>query len=278
MIDLRPDVSTYARVSYAQELQGDIPAAIRSMQMAYQAAGTAADAAWASYYLGELYWNHRDMATAERYYLQGTRIDPMFVPNDEGLAKVEAARGRTAAALRDYASVTARYPLPQYVLEYGDLARSAGEGDLADQQYQLFHVEVRLFAANGVDTNLETALFDADHRSDLAAGLAAARAEWAARTSINVADALAWELYANGRPREALGYAERALAIGTQNASFSFHKAMIELALGRRAAARADLTRAMRINPRFSFLWAATARSALERLGGMTAARPGGGA
>jgi hypothetical protein len=53
------------------------------------------------------------MATAERYYLQGTRIDPMFVPNDEGLAKVEAARGRTAAALRDYASVTARYPLPQ---------------------------------------------------------------------------------------------------------------------------------------------------------------------
>ena len=94
MIDLRPDVSTYARVSYAQELQGAIPAAIRSMEAAYQAAGSPADAAWASYYLGELYWNRGDVAGAEASYRRGTRIDPSFVPNDQGLAKVAAARGR----------------------------------------------------------------------------------------------------------------------------------------------------------------------------------------
>ena len=43
---------------------------------------------------------------------------------------------------------------------------------------------------------------------------------------------------------------------------------MIELALGQRAAARADLAEALHINPRFSFLWASRARSALAALGG----------
>ena len=268
MIDLRPDVSTYARVSYAQELQGAIPAAIRSMEAAYQAAGSPADAAWASYYLGELYWNRGDLDRAEASYRRGTRIDTSFVPNDQGLAKVAAARGRTAEALRAYASVVARYPLPQYVLEYGDLAASMGERELAERQYELFHAEVQLFAANGVDTDLETAQFDADHGVDLAAGLAAARREWRLRQSVTVADALAWELFANGRPRGALAYARRALAFGTSNASFLFHRGMIERALGRRAAARADLSEALRLNPHFSSLWAPRARAALAGLGG----------
>jgi tetratricopeptide (TPR) repeat protein len=239
------------------------------MEMAYQAAGTAADAAWASYYLGELAWNRGDLDGAERAYLRGTRIDPTFVPNYEGSAKVEAARGATAAALKEYASVTSRYPLPQYVLEYGDLAASAGQPELAEAQYALFHAEVRLFGSNGVDTNLETALFAADHGTDLEAGLAAARAEWRSRQSVTVADALAWALYANGRPREALTYARRALALGTLNASFFFHKGMIERDLGRRGAARADLAKALHVNPNFSFLWAGKARAALEQLGGV---------
>jgi tetratricopeptide (TPR) repeat protein len=268
MIDLRPDVSTYARVSYAQELQGAIPAAVHSMQMAYQAAGTPADAAWASYYLGELAWNQGDVDGAYADYLRGSKIDPTFVPNFEGLAKVEAARGDTAAALRDYASVTERYPLPQYVLEYGDLAMSAAQTDLAAQQYALFHAEVRLFAASGVDTNLETAQFDADHGTDVAAGIAAAQAEYALRQSVTVADALAWALHAGGRDREALRYANQALALGTMSATFLFHRGMIEQVLGMRRAARSDLSLALRTNPNFSFLWQAPARRALAALGG----------
>jgi tetratricopeptide (TPR) repeat protein len=164
--------------------------------------------------------------------------------------------------------VTSRYPLPQYVLEYGDLAASAGQQELAEAQYALFHAEVRLFGSNGVDTNLETALFAADHGTDLEAGLVAARAEWRWRQSVTVADALAWALYADGRPREALTYARRALALGTLNASFFFHKGMIERDLGNRGAARADLAKALHINPNFSFLWAGKARAALQQLGG----------
>ena len=268
MIDLRPDVSTYARVSYAQELQGATPAAEHSMEMAYQAAGAPADAAWASYYLGELAWNQGDLNAAHTAYLRGSKIDPTFAPNLEGLAKVEASRGDTAAALRDYASVVRRYPLPQYVLEYADLAAGAGRTDLANQQYALFRAEIQLFAASGVDTNLEVAQFDADHGTDIRTGLSAARAEYALRRSITVADALAWAMHANGLDREALRYANRSLELGTRSASFLFHRGMIERALGMRRAARADLSEALRINRNFSFIWAAPARQALAALGG----------
>jgi tetratricopeptide (TPR) repeat protein len=268
MIDTRPDVSTYARVSYAQELQGNLPFAIRNMELAYESAGTPADQAWASYYLGELYWNSGRPDDAMRYYARGSEIDPSFVPNFEGLAKVEAARGDTLSAIRDYTEVVARYPLPQYVIELGDLYTITGQTDRANQEYELVRTEERLFQANGVNIDLDIALFNADHRVDLAAGLAAARAEWARRQSIAVADALAWELHANGRDAEALTYATRSLALGTQSALFFFHKGMIEKSLGRTAAAPADLAKAISINPDFSFLWKQTAMDALAALGG----------
>ena len=81
-----------------------------------------------------------------------------------------------------------------------------------------------------------------------------------------MADALGWELYANGRPREALSYANRALGLGTRNALFFFHRGMIERALGRAAPAERDLRRAIQINPYFSPLWADEAARTLHRL------------
>jgi len=64
MIDIRPDLSSYARASYARELQGDVSGAIADMNLALQAASSPADAAWAEYQLGELWFNsgHLDRA------------------------------------------------------------------------------------------------------------------------------------------------------------------------------------------------------------------------
>src|SRR5438034_1316869 len=37
MVDLKPNLSSYARVSYARELRGDLPGAITAMRMALDA-------------------------------------------------------------------------------------------------------------------------------------------------------------------------------------------------------------------------------------------------
>jgi Flp pilus assembly protein TadD len=126
---------------------------------------------------------------------------------------------------------------------------------------------VTLAKASGVATDLETALFAADH-GDKPAALRAARAEWARRHSVHVADALAWALHANGRDVEALTYARRANGLGYRNAMFRYHQGMIEKSLGRAADARRDLAAALRLNPDFSALHAPLAKAALTSLGG----------
>jgi tetratricopeptide (TPR) repeat protein len=268
MIDLRPDLSTYARVSYAWELQGNLSNAERAMRLALDSAGTPADAAWARYQLAELEWNQGKIDAADRDYRSALQADPSFLPPHAGLGKVAAARGDLGLAEREFSSLVQRYPLPEYVIALGDLYTVSGQPARAAEQYALVHVEERLLQANGVNVDLEIALFDADHGVNLGDGLARARAEWARRTSIHVADALGWTLYASGRYREALAFANRSLHLGTRNALFYFHRGIIERALGRVALARRDLATALRINPHFSILWSAKAARVLKALGG----------
>ena len=130
----------------------------------------------------------------------------------------------------------------------------------------LLDAEERLFRANGVNIDLEISLYSADHRVHLATGLRAARAEYARRKSVFVADALAWQLHVNGRDAEAIGHADEALRLGTRSALFHFHRAMIERLLGRADAARADLEQALAINSHFSILHAPEAAGALAAL------------
>src|SRR5437763_2277635 len=217
MVNLKPNLSSYARASYARELQGDVRGAIGAMRLAYEAAGGPDDAAWASFQLGELYWNSGRVASAERMYRQAVELDPKYVPPYSGLAKVAWAQGRDAQAIRRYRSVVERYPLPEYVIALGDLYATTGHSALARREYSLVRTEEKLFQAAGVNVDHELALFDSDH-GNVPTGLGAARQEWARRHSNLAADALAWTLYHAGHAREALPYLHRAMSRGMRNA------------------------------------------------------------
>jgi len=263
MVDLRPDLASYSRVSYARELQGDVPGAAAALDAAVHVADNPSDAAFATFQIGELRWNAGDLAGAADAYERATRLDPTFAPPAAALARLHAAEGNTASAIGEYQAVIARVPAPQYVTELGELYDVTGQRDLAATQSQLLDVEERLFHANGVNIDLETSLYDADHGIRLADGLRRARAEYARRKSVFVADALAWELHANGHDAEALQFSDEALHLGTRSALFHFHRALIERALGQVDAARADLEQTLAINPNFSILHAPEVRTAL---------------
>jgi len=267
MVDTEPNLASYARVSYALELQGDVPGAARAMEAALDAAGTPADAAWAGFQLGELRFNAGDVAAATGAYRRALGSAPDHVPSLAGLARVAWARGRIDEAIALYERVIERYPAPEFVVAIVDLETVAGRTEDARRLEGLVRAQQLLAAANGVNVDLELALFDADHGNP-AAALAAARAEWERRKSVHVADALAWALHANGRDEEARAYAARALRLGTRNALFLFHAGMIERGLGHGGAARRLLGEALEVNPRFSILHAGTAARVLERLEG----------
>lgn len=267
MVDTRPDLASYARVAYARELRGDVAGAERAMRLAFDAAGSPSDAAWTAYQLGELAFGSGEVGAARGWYARGFDLDPAYAPNLAGLAKVAWAFGNDDLAIRRYEEVAGRYPAPEVVIALADLYRATGHRALADQQEDVVRGMQDLAAGNGVNIDLDLALFDADH-GDPAGALSAARDEWARRQSIHVADAYAWALYANRRYRRASALADRALALGTRNALFLFHAGMIRLGLGDRDGARRDLARALAINPNFSILHAAEAARTLSRLEG----------
>ncbi len=229
--DLEPGPSTFARLSYQAELRGDLREATRLMRLSLDAStSSAASYAFASFHLGELARTAGDLRAAKRHYDAALGADPTYAPAIAGRARIAAARGNIAGAVRDYREVVSRLPLTEYVVELADLYLATGQPDLAEEQIAVAEASAQLQKANGVGTDLETALLEADHGSP-AAALEAAESEWAVRHTVHTADAMAWALHASGRDREALGYARQATALGTRDARLLFHRGAIEAAL-----------------------------------------------
>jgi tetratricopeptide (TPR) repeat protein len=255
---LKPGLAAYARVSYAAELLGDHGGARTAMLLARDAAqGQPEPTAWTEWQLGKLAWAHGDLRQAERRYRAALAAFPRYVYALDSLAQVEAARGRLRAAITFEREASNRIPLPQFVAQLGDLFRAAGDRTRAAKQYATIGAIERLLRANGVRTDLETALFDADHGR---ASVALARRARADRPSIDGDDVLAWTLARDGRCRAALPWSRRSLRLGTEDPLKLFHRAWIESCLGHRPATRAFARRALALNPHFSLLWRNEAR------------------
>jgi tetratricopeptide (TPR) repeat protein len=231
------------------------------MELARDAAiGAPEAAAWAEVQLGKLDFSVGRLAAAEAHARTALRLFPGYVYGLDALAQVETARGRYRAAIVLERRAVAQVPLPQFVGTLADLDRAVGDTEDARRQTALIGAIQRLLRANGVRTELETALFDLDHGIRPRAAVALAVAARRARPSIDGDDVLAWALERNGRCAEARRYSERALRLGTRDALKLFHRAAIERCLGRRLGARVWARRARELNPHFSLLWAPTAR------------------
>ncbi|MDQ3707059.1 MAG: tetratricopeptide repeat protein [Chloroflexota bacterium] len=266
MVDLRPDLSSYSRVSYARELHGDVEGAIQAMQQAVTAGGPAAEnTAWCRVQLGNLYFNSNRLDEAEKAYSEALGGYPGFLHAQAGLAQVKWARGDTAGAIDLYKQATASVPLPQYIAALGDLYTSTGDKQAAAEQYELVEYIYDLQGKGGVVVDIERAAFYADHDIQLAEALQLAQAAAADRNDVHTLDTLAWALYKNGRYDEALSTQQRALRLGTRNATFYYHLGMIQNALGEEDQARVSLGIALDINPNFSPIYSPQARAFLDK-------------
>jgi tetratricopeptide (TPR) repeat protein len=266
MVDLRPDLASYSRVSYLRELNGDLPGAIAAMQLAVSAAGSATEnTEYVRVQLGNLYFTTGDLEKARETYERSLIAFPNYHYALAGLARVEAAEGHYDAAIALYQRAIDRIPLPEFVIGLGETLQVAGKAREASDEYALVGAIQQLFAANGVRTDMEMAAFFADH-GDSVQAVALARQAYAERPTIFGADTLAWALYRDGRATEAAPLLQASLRLGTRNSRLLYHAGMIELALGQRVTARQHLAEALALNPHFAPLDAPRAAAALASL------------
>ncbi|EKX65469.1 tetratricopeptide repeat protein [Streptomyces ipomoeae] len=261
----RPGIPVFTRYAYVYELRGDVKTARRVLEQALASAVTRGDIAYVATQLGQLAWKQGEFKTALDHYARALGADDTYLPALDGRARAQAASGDRAEAIRGLEQVVSTYPLPGPLVALGELYEAEGDKTAAREQYALVNAWTDIARANGVNADLDTALAAADH-GDKKAALRAARAEWERRETVHTADALAWALHVNGRDEEALPYARRATATGYRDATFLYHRGMVEYAAGDEKAAEASLKAALDLNPGFSPLGAAEARRTLKAL------------
>ena len=261
----RPSTSVAARYSYAFELRNQLGRAADVLDRTARS-GTRSDRAYALTLLADLRRRQGRLGDAGDALRTALAATPGYLPALASLARLHTARGDLDRAVRVWRDVVAQQPLPEYLTELGELYLHLGRPERARRQFDVIRATVRVLDASGVVTDLETALYEADHGSP-ARAVRTARAEWRRRQSIHVADALAWALHRTGRDRQALGLARQATRLGTPEARLWIHRGAIEAALGMTEQGLAHLRRGLGSDPGLSPWQRALARDAVLSIG-----------
>jgi tetratricopeptide (TPR) repeat protein len=265
-VNRRPELGSYARVSYFRELHGDIGGAVRAMGLAASAAGESSkDSAYATTLLGKLRADEGDYAAAEREFRRVLARKPGAPDAMLGLAAIEYGRGQTGDALDLYRQVAEAVPAPDHEALLGEAEEAAGHPAAASEAYRAARAAFEGQAAQGANTSTERAVFEAAHGNP-ATAVELGRRAWHYTPSVRAADAYAWALSAAGRDREALRFSHRAMRLGSLDPVFLYHAGMVSLRAGDEPRARALLSRVLERDPWFSPLHSREARAALASL------------
>jgi len=266
MISLRPSLASYARVAYARELTGDRVGAAAAMRLALDAAaGQPEPTAWASVELAKLQLGLGHTRAARLRARAALHALPGYPPARVELARIDAAAGRFGPAIQQARRAAEAIPTSQSIALLGDLLERAGHPTEAGRQRATLAVIERLLEANGVQVDLESAVFRADNLIRPRETVELARRARVARPSIYGDDALAWALARAGRCDEAVPLARRALRLGTKDGLLFFHLGYAEGCAGNRSAMLDAYRQALEVNPVFSVRWTPVAKAALAR-------------
>lgn len=271
LLALRPDLRSYARASYLREIHGDNLGARQAMMMASEAGVPGQEnRAWTLYTLGKLYLQEGAMDTAEWIFKGILDERPRYAYALSGIAQVRFFQQKydeAASLLQEAWTVTPEHAfLEQLVIVY----RAAGKHDEAEQTIKLVLKEFADHEREGWNVDREYAAFCLEQNIHLAQALERAEQEYRSRPdNIDVLDTYAWALFKNGKSNDAVLIIERALRLGTRNATMKYHAAQIYHAVGKLHKAAALLHESLTINPYVRVQYAPDVDMLLKRLQSM---------
>jgi tetratricopeptide (TPR) repeat protein len=253
MQKLKPSLESYSRASYLREIYGDYPGAIQAMQMAANAGLPGSEPeCWSRTTLGYLYEKTGKLDEAEGEYNTILKMRPSYAFALRGMARVQAARGDTATALKTLDKAAGIMPEFSFYEDKADMLAAAGRQSEAQKIWSEVSGMLDEDAASGHTVNLEKArLFTRMGKLDSAQFYAAR--EYAARPqNIDVNQALAWIAYKKGDFPKATEYLKVALRTGNKDPELLYRASVIAQASGNVAQSAQYLEQAKMVNPTFS--------------------------
>jgi tetratricopeptide (TPR) repeat protein len=257
MVAVRPDLTSYSRVSYLREIFGDYNGAIKAMQMAVQAGGAGDEnTEWSRYQLANLYQKTGDFKKADTLYKQSLSMRPNYAYALAGLAQI-------AIASKDYTTAINLYQQADSVVddntikeELVDAYRQSGDHIKADQLSK----EV----INELNANAQTAIANqnlghyADRElayaylkiKDNDKALEHAMMEYNRRPdNIDVNETVAWVYYCKGDYAKAVPYVNAAMRTHSKNPILLSRAALIYFKSGNEALAKSTIAQTSLLNP-----------------------------
>ena len=240
MIDLRPDVHSYARAAHIRWLKGDLDGAMEMMQAAVDASSPHDPdaAAWTRTRLAALHFQADATADAERACAEAMALRPDYPPALLMRGRMLLAGDDRNAAVDMLERAARANPLPEYQWAFAEALRAEGR----EQEAAGVEARLRSHGAAGDPRTLSLYLATRGEEPHLAVRLA--EEEFQQRQDVFTYDALAWALAAAGRLDEARTHMARALAEGTDDARLWFHATVIAARAGQHEEADEWLVKA----------------------------------
>jgi tetratricopeptide (TPR) repeat protein len=207
------------------------------------------DTAFYQYQLGEMarLTGHADVAADS--FAAALSVRPRDLGSLIGMARVEAAAGRTdeaTALLRDATTIA---PQAESLALLGDLLAQMGRSNEASVEYATVRTIAQLSSLAGTVYDRQLILFELDHGGATQALLAHAEAALDQRPDIFGWDVVAWARYRLGDLNGAQQAMAHALGTGSADARLLFHAGAIRLALDDREGAGRLLGNALALGP-----------------------------
>ena len=257
MISLRPDISSYSRVSYLREIHGDLEGAIEAMKMAVKAGSYGDEStSWARMQLARLYENTGDLKSAEMHYIIAGNQRPGYAYSSAGLGHIAMARKDYKTAISFYLQADSSMIDYSFKEQLAQLYKLTGDAKRGEEIIKEIIKNMSQHATMGeededvghyADRELAYAYLLVD---DYDKALHHALAEYNRRpNNIDVNETVAWVYYKKGEYQKALPYIDAALKTNCKNPELLSHAGMIYAKIKNQEKAKVLLQEALKNNP-----------------------------
>jgi len=257
MVSVRPDLTSYSRVSYLREIYGDYKGAIAAMKMAVESGGQGDEyTEWTRYQLANLYEKTGDFKTADTLYNVSLGMRPDYAYSIAGLGRVALANNNYNKAIMYFEKADSMISDNGLKEELVDIYRQAGQTQKADATAKAVIEDLQKNAQAGnkdanighyADRELAYAYLKVGDKDK---ALEHAMLEYNRRPdNIDVNETVAWVYYNRNEYDKAMPYIKVALKTHSKNPVLLSRAALIFYKAGDKTEAKNLLAETTPANP-----------------------------